>query len=365
MKHRKLKRDRMSARAGAAQPLPELDAGGGRTELCTPSREAPALRRYVPAMGRDVERELAQLGVLDWRAQQVAGQVDIEQVADRIICADSATALARLPEACITCIITSPPYWNAVDYGFAGQIGMTDYEEYLEQLLEVWAQCERVLEPNGKLCINTPILPIPRKVMPDQHTRHLKHLSNDIEASILRNLGLQRFSLYLWQKQTTEKMFGSYPYPPNIYENNTVEFINVLVKPGRPRRRPPEVKEHSRLTQEQWMNLTRQVWNIYPEDIKRAGHPAPFPEALPNRLIAMYTFAACPAPGPEYPGDIVLDPFCGAGAACVAAKKLGRRFIGIDLGPDFAIEAARRVGGATRDGAVFLCRTDTISSRSA
>ena len=99
------------------------------------------------------------------------------------------------------------------------------------ELLEVWRECERVLLPNGKLCINTPILPIPKAVMPDQHTRHLKNLNNDIEATILTQLSLERFSLYIWQKQTTEKMFGSYPHPPNIFEQNTVEFINVLVKP--------------------------------------------------------------------------------------------------------------------------------------
>ena len=218
-----------------------------------------------------------------------------------------------------------------------------------------------MLIPNGKLCINTPILPIPKAVMPEQHTRHLKNLNNDIEATILRELALERFSLYIWQKQTTEKMFGSYPFPPNLFEQNTTEFISVYVKPGQPRRLPAEVKEASRLTEAQWLNLTRQIWHLYPEDIRRAGHPAPFPEALANRLIAMYTFAAAEG----FEGDTVLDPFSGTGATCVAAKRLGRRAIGIDMSPDFCLLAAERLAEAERDGRVFICLPDRPSRTSA
>ncbi len=222
-------------------------------------------------------------------------------------------------------------------------------------------------------------MPVPKSVLPEQHTRHLKNLTNDIEATILANLSVERFSLYVWQKQTTEKVFGSYPYPPNIFEQNTSEFINVLVKPGQPRKRPPQVKEASRLSERQWINLTRQVWLLFPEDIRRARHPAPFPEALPNRLIAMYTFGAVAGSEPvgaangrdavtsaeEHAGDIVVDPFCGTGATCVAAKRLQRRFVGIDLCPDFCLVAARRIAAAEPDGEVFLVDPSRPRRRSA
>lgn len=361
----KLKRDRLPAPSPDATPqtLPLMGMGAGRVEPCKPSRDDPALRRYIPAAGLDIESQFRELGILDWRSCREAGAAArIEDVADRIICADAERALSRLPDESVACVITSPPYWNVVDYGFEGQLGTGAYAEYLHELLGVWRECQRVLAPNGKLCINTPIMPIPKAVMPDQHTRHLKNLNNDIEATILQRLELQRYGLYLWQKQTTEKMFGSYPYPPNLYEQNTVEFINVLVKPGPPKKLPKAVKEHSRLTEKQWMNLTRQVWRMYPQDVKRANHPAPFPEALPNRLIAMYTFARCLGPQAEFPGDIVLDPFCGTGAACLAAKKLGRRYIGIDLSQDFVIETASRVRSATENRTVFLCQSQRVSA---
>jgi DNA modification methylase len=90
------------------------------------------------------------------------------------------------------------------------------------------------------------------------------------------------------------------------------------------------------------MDLTRQIWWMYPDNIpRRAGHPAPFPEALPNRLIAMYTFRAVADAGCA--GDLVLDPLCGSGTTCVAARRLGRRFVGIDLNPEFCAHAEQRV----------------------
>jgi DNA modification methylase len=262
---------------------------------------------------------------------------------NKIIHDDALHALQQIPDECVALVVTSPPYWNIVDYGIEGQIGQTDYDRYLRDLLPIWEETKRILIPNGKLAIVTPIMPIPKRVMGNQHTRHLKNISNDIEQSILSNIkGLERYSLFVWQKQTSEKMFGSYPYPPNIYEDNTIEFINVFVKDGVPPTLPPEAKEASKMTQEEWRNLTMQVWAIYPEDVKRAGgHPCPFPVVLPQRLIKMYTFKSVPEI--KFDGDIVLDMFNGTGATCVAARAMGRNWIGIDLHPGYCDTARHRV----------------------
>ena len=262
---------------------------------------------------------------------------------DRIVCADARDTLRELPDECVALAVTSPPYWNVVDYGVEGQIGQTSYEAYLDELMEVWRETQRVLIPNGKLAIVTPVMPIPKSQIGDQHTRHLKNIAFDIEASILRRLpGLHRFSLFVWKKQTTTKMFGSYPYPPNIYEDNTIEFINVYVKDGPP---PPVLKEAkgpSELTQAEWRNLSMQIWPMYPEDVKRTGgHPAPFPTVLPQRLALMYSFAKAPAAG--FDGDLVLDMFNGTGATTLAAKATGRHWLGIDLNPDFCKHAESRL----------------------
>lgn len=262
---------------------------------------------------------------------------------NKIIQDDALHAIQKIPDECVALVVTSPPYWNIVDYGIEGQIGQTDYGQYLQDLLPIWDETRRILIPNGKLAIVTPIMPIPKRVMGNQHTRHLKNISSDIEQTILSNIkGLERYSLFVWQKQTTEKMFGSYPYPPNIYEDNTIEFINVFVKDGIPPAPPPEAKEASKITQEEWRNLTMQVWAIYPEDVKRAGgHPCPFPVVLPQRLIKMYTFKGVPEI--QFDGDIVLDMFNGTGATCVAARGTGRNWIGIDLHPGYCDTARHRV----------------------
>ena len=262
---------------------------------------------------------------------------------DRIISGDALETLSKLPNECVALVVTSPPYWNVVDYGIEGQIGQTSYEGYLEQMIEVWRETERVLIGNGKLAIVTPVMPIPKSQINSQHTRHLKNIAFDIEASILRDVPtLHRYSLFVWKKQTTTKMFGSYPYPPNIYEDNTIEFINVYVKDGPPPPVSKAAKEPSRLTQEEWRNLSMQIWPIYPEDVKRTGgHPAPFPTVLPQRLILMYSFRA--APDADFAGDIILDMFNGSGATTLAAKVTGRRWIGIDLNVDYCAHAETRL----------------------
>ncbi len=269
----------------------------------------------------------------DWPSEQV----------DRIILGDAREVLAKLPDECVALSVTSPPYWNVVDYGVDGQIGQTSYERYLQDLIEVWRETERVLIPNGKLAVVTPVMPIPKSQINSQHTRHLKNIAFDIESKILRELkGLHRYSLFVWKKQTTTKMFGSYPYPPNIYEDNTVEFINVYVKDGAPPSIHRAAKEPSKLTQAEWRNLSMQIWPMYPEDVKRAGgHPAPFPTVLPQRLALMYTFRA--APDANYAGDIILDMFNGSGATSLAAKATGRRWIGIDLNPEYCAHAESRL----------------------
>jgi DNA modification methylase len=233
-----------------------------------------------------------------------------------------------------------------VDYGAEGQIGTSGYTNYLDALDQVWMEIDRVLIPNGKFCLNVPLLPLTKQVSGPEfgptHTRVLLDLYSDMKRRVEEKTSLRLYSLYVWEKQTTEKMFGSYPFPPNLYERNYIEFIAVFVKPGSPRILPAAAKANSRISQEDWMDLTSQIWWMYPDNVPRIeGHPAPFPEALPNRLIAMYTFGASEAA--NFPGDIVLDPFVGSGTTCVAARRLGRRFIGIDLNLEFCTFAYNRI----------------------
>jgi modification methylase len=262
-------------------------------------------------------------------------------IVDHLFTGHAAEVLACFPDGCVDLVVTSPPYWTAVEYDH-GENPWDSYETYLADMQSVWNQCARVLRPNGKLCINAPIMPIPKEMI-RQHTRHLKNIAFDMEHKILSETDLQRYSLFIWQKQTSKMMFGSYPYPGNIIENNTIEFINVYVKPGKPPKFDADVKDANALTRTEWLDLTQQVWFMYPEDVKREGdHPAPFPERLPARLMRLYTYGAVAS----FPGEVVLDPFVGTGTTCAIAKSMGRRYIGIDINPEYIKLAQERVRDA-------------------
>jgi site-specific DNA-methyltransferase (adenine-specific) len=69
------------------------------------------------------------------------------------------------------------------------------------------------------------------------------------------------------------------------------------------------------------------------ESARRIGHPAPFPEELPNRLIQLYSFT----------NDIILDPFIGSGTTAVAAIKLKRNYIGYDINEEYIKLAETRI----------------------
>jgi modification methylase len=251
--------------------------------------------------------------------------------------------MSEVEDESITLIVTSPPYWFIKDYskdGFQlsqrtdkkdGQIGdIVDFQDYLDQLTLVWKECERVLEPNGKLCINVPLMPMLKSEINTHHTRDIVNLNSSIEYEILHHTGLFLMDVYIWNRTNPTKklMFGSYPYPPNFYAQNTIEFISVFVKDGSPKLRTSEVKEASKLTQDEWVTLTKQVWDIpipNKSDPAYGKHPAIMPDEIARRLIRLYSFVE----------DVVLDPFLGSGTTAKVATVLGRHWIGYEIDATF------------------------------
>ena len=260
----------------------------------------------------------------------------------------------RMPEIddeSIALIVTSPPYWTVKDYSLDGyqrhqrhdrmdgQIGdIEDYQEYLSTLTVVWKECERILKPNGKLCVNAPIMPIPKRLKNADYTRYIVNIYSGIETEILAKTNLRLMDVYIWERSNPTKrlMFGSYPYPPNFYAQNTSEFIGVFVKGGMPEKRPSEVKEASRLTEEEWVEYTKQVWRIPIPNKGEPGyneHPALMPIEMAERLIKLYSFV----------DDIVLDPFMGSGTTARAAQNLQRHYIGYEINPGYKDTIGRRL----------------------
>ncbi|WP_208377300.1 DNA methyltransferase [Helicobacter pylori] len=197
----------------------------------------------------------------------------------------SSTNMNEVPDNSVDLIITSPPYFNIKDYTKNGtqdlqhsaqhveDLGALEkYEDYLLGLLKVWLECYRALKPNGKLCINVPLMPMLKKVLNTHYNRHIFDLHADIQHSILHDLNntlenkpkIFLLDVYIWKRANPTKrlMFGSYPYPRNFYAQNTIEFIGVFVKDGKPKQPTEEQKEQSQLTQEEWVEFTKQIWEI-------------------------------------------------------------------------------------------------------
>ena len=251
-------------------------------------------------------------------------------------------AMQEVPNNVVDLVVTSPPYFNIKDYALDGfqqqshsktnssQLGdLEDYSTFIAGLLRVWQECERVLKPNGKLVINVPLMPMKKAEYTTHYNRHIFDLNSDIQQSILyqETTSMYLYDVYIWDRTNAQKnlMFGSYPFPRNFYAQNTSEFISVYVKDGKPMSKVSDsIKEASKLTQEEWVEYTKQVWRISvpnKKDLAYGVHSAIMPEEIVYRCLRLFTFV----------GDTVLDPFAGSGTTLKVAKENNRYFIGYEL----------------------------------
>lgn len=79
----------------------------------------------------------------------------MSEVLNQVILSDALEYLKNLPDECVNCIVTSPPYWNLRDYNVSGQMGMeSTLDEYLENMTRLFSEARRVLRADGVLWLN-------------------------------------------------------------------------------------------------------------------------------------------------------------------------------------------------------------------
>jgi modification methylase len=253
--------------------------------------------------------------------------------ADTFFVGDS-RAMTAVPDNSVALVVTSPPYFAGKAYEEALGNGSVpaDYVEFLGMLRDVFAECRRVLEPGGRICVNVANL----------GRKPYRSLSADVTRILQDDLGLLLRGEVVWVKAEGAAgncAWGSFQQATNPSLRDLTERI-VIAGKGRFDRTPkPAVRKQrglpweSTIGRDDFMAWTLDTWRFAPESARRVGHPAPFPVELPRRCIELYTFA----------GDVVLDPFMGAGATAVAAVRAGRRYVGYDTDPDYVALARTRV----------------------
>jgi modification methylase len=229
----------------------------------------------------------------------------------------SSENMEELPDYSVHLVVTSPPYNVGKDYDQNLSV-----KEYRGLLRRVFKETSRVLVHGGRACINIanlgrkPYIPLHSYIIQDMH-----------------ELGFLMRGEIIWNKAASSGVstaWGSWQSASNPTLRDVHEYILVFSKGTFSR---SSHDKESTISKDKFLSFTKSIWDFPAESAIRVGHPAPFPIELPYRCIQLYTFK----------GEVVLDPFCGAGSTCIAAIQSGRQFLGYDTNKEYVEIANRRI----------------------
>jgi site-specific DNA-methyltransferase (adenine-specific) len=279
-----------------------------------------------------------------------------------IIHGDAGGTLATLPDRCAALTVTSPPYFRQRQYDVTGQIGQEQtLAGYLDRIGSVLGELLRVTADTGSCFFvvgdtyeRGRLLLVPHRIglLADELGWTIR---NDLiwrkacpppESPRNRWRSGHEHILFLTKRPAGYRFHADAIRVPHCAE--TIRRWGAGQSYGGPKSEQRRHANDSRMRHGQAFKLNPKgciptdVWSLASANSKRA-HYAAFPAKLVRPLVEACTL----------PGDLVLDPFAGSGTTCIVAACLGRRYLGIELNPEYAAMGrsalARRGGLAPLD----------------
>ncbi len=285
----------------------------------------------------------------DIHASQVCAPLQLTNSA--LFEGNALSVLQALPAESVRCVITSPPYWGLRDYGIDGQIGLEpSLPQFLNRLIAIFSEVRRVLTADGTLWLN----------IGDGYTSG----NRGYRAADKKNPARAMSSRPPTPDGLKPKDLIGVPWRLAFALQDDGWFLRSDVVWNKPNAMPESVKDRPIRSHEYLFMLTksekyyynhwavkektdggamrsrRTVWNVNTKAFAGA-HFATFPPELIRPCVLASTL----------PGDFVLDPFFGSGTVGLVAREENRRYVGIELNPDYVHLAAARLNGA--DSQVF------------
>ena len=258
-----------------------------------------------------------------------------------ILCGDSQAVLRTLPDNYFSCCITSPPYWDTRYSGFADRLGYEeDYRDYIQALVQVFREVRRTLTPAGTLWLvigDTYAGDDPRwwamcEGKPEKELKYPRSLPEGFKNKDLMGIpwrlamSLQIDGWYL-RSDIIWSVSNTCPEPVVDRPSRGHDYVFLFAKSEQYAYYGCHGEAAARTT----------VWEIPTGDNPSFSY-AVFPEPL---------VARCMQAGSQE-NDVVLDPFLGSGTVGIVAGRLKRRYVGIELNPDYAALAGRRIREAAQ-----------------
>ena len=238
------------------------------------------------------------------------------QTLDHIILGDS-QKMDKIPNDSVHLMITSPPYNVSKDYD-----DDLTLKEYLSLLNDVFKETWRVLVPGGRAAIN--VANIGRKPYIPLHAYII---------DIMHKIGFHMRGEIIWNKSASAGVstaWGSFASASNPCLRDVHEYILVFSKLTN---KLEKGNKTNTIKKEDFVQWSKSIWSFAAVSAKKIGHPAPFPEELPRRIIEFYS----------YKGDVILDPFVGSGTTAIAALKLKRHYVGYEISKEYYELANNRI----------------------